>query len=279
MYIDAHFLEIARAAFNPYLPDSGTEHVAPFLYSMARMTRANCIVEYGSGYTTLFLLAALAENASDFQEESSLLRAKTIAASDPRQARTGHGRQNVTAWYQAGGKACGADPGYYLGTYVPQLYCFEEQSDNKAYTKRMMDAVSELKLSGLLSYFPGSRFTLEALPAQAMPIDLAWNDDHHYKAFFDMFWPKLNPNGGLMIFHNTVAAENLWEEVNAIRAERSKWGDLEILTLAEPHKLNQNGCTIFRRITSYQPSFRKTTRERVLTDLMEFMGREPVALS
>src|SRR5262245_48295768 len=109
MDIDRQFLMTARAAFDPFLARSGTEHVAQLLYSIVRMVKPKSVVEFGSGYTTLFLLAALKENALDFIEESDCLRAKTDSAIAA--------RASTESWYEAGGKACGVDPGFYLDSY------------------------------------------------------------------------------------------------------------------------------------------------------------------
>jgi hypothetical protein len=261
MSIDSQFIKMAREAFNPFVPSSGTEHVAQLLHSLARMIKPRSILEYGSGYTTLFLLSALAENVADFAEEAASLRAKTATAIA--------GRESTEGWNQAGGKACGVAPGFYLGPYAPKLYCFD--SGDHAYRSKVTKAVCDLGLEEFLAYMPERQFSVEALPAEAFPIDLAWNDDGDYGDFFNLFWPKLNPKGGLMIFHNTTAVEPMWQAVNYLKEGRSFSGDLEILTLAEPHKVWQNSCTILRRTTNYQPTFMTSSREQIMADLMQFM--------
>ncbi len=50
----------AAKAFDPYRPGSGTEHVALPLYSHMRMSMPAWVIDFGSGYTTLFKLTALA---------------------------------------------------------------------------------------------------------------------------------------------------------------------------------------------------------------------------
>jgi hypothetical protein len=239
------------------------------------MLRPKNLVEYGSGYTTLYLLAALAENASDAAEEASLLRAKTEgtiyrADSDDNRGR----RPSAEEWLESGGKACGVDPGFYLHAHNPRLYSIERLDCDHEYPARMREAVADLNLSQFFTYLPGHEPSPALLPPEAFPIDLAWNDDSHYMEFFDTFWDRLNPKGALMIFHNTVSVETFWSVMSCIKARRSAARDLEIVTLPEPHKLNQSSCTILRRMGDYKPSFEARTPDRVLEDLWHFMQQK-----
>lgn len=89
MGMDEQFLKTAQESFNPYVPGSDTELMAPLLYSLARMVRPRTVIEFGSGYTTPFLLRTLADNAADVEVERRLLGEKTLAVigDDPRRAR------------------------------------------------------------------------------------------------------------------------------------------------------------------------------------------------
>lgn len=251
--LNSDFLSAAKAAFDPYVPDSGTEHVAHLLYSLLRMSRPRSVVEYGSGYTTLLMLAALAANESDVQEEQDLLNRKTAAA--------------------FAGEAIIVGDSLSSREYAdrPRLYTFEKLAAEHEYSKRMTETVSQLGLSQLLVYLPGRAPTPDVLPSEALPIDLAWNDDDRYMEFFDSFWPCLNQNGGLMVFHNVVSVNAHWYQISRMKEMRSRFGDLEVLTIAEPHKLNQSSCAILRRTTDYRPTFEVRNRARVMRDLSEFM--------
>lgn len=272
MAISASFLGIAQESFNPYALPSGTEHVAFLLYSLVRMTRPRTVVEYGSGYTTLFLLAALAENATDFEEERAGLQAKTEVLGDDPLAQLKRKNPAGQAWLAGGGKACAVDPGFYLEPHRPRLYAFEEHAQGGEYAQRLTSAVRRLELSDYLTYVTGAGFSAEALPAEALPIDLAWNDDKDYQQFFESVWPRLNPDGGLMAFHNTVSVAQSWNAIQWMKARQAEAGDLETLTLCEPHKLSQNSCTILRRTSACRP--RLHTAELVTgvgANLLRFM--------
>jgi predicted O-methyltransferase YrrM len=243
------FLQVATKAFNPFVPSSGTEHMAPLLYSLVRMVRPMTVVEFGSGYTTLFVLRALADNACDIEEERKLLREKSSSLL-PLPANFEDLDIEVAAgWFARGGKACGVDPSYYLKPYTPQLYSFEELPADHEYSRTMTQAVTDIGHTDLFTCIH-SKFSAESAPQQ---VDLAWNDDHSYQEFFEVMFPRLNPNGGLFVFHNVPSDEGLWNSIEWMKNERSAQKDLEVMILQEPHKLNQNGCALIRRTTSYRP--------------------------
>jgi predicted O-methyltransferase YrrM len=266
MTLEMDFIRVAQAHYDPYSLRSGTEHVGPLLYSLARMTRPRTVVEYGSGYSTLFLLRGLAENIGDFAEERRLLLEKTkdtnfLDAVAERDTNLPFGRWDeelrraLFGWMGAGARACAVDPAFYLAPYQPHLYSFEQQPADHPYAQPLPAAVEALGYTHLLTYLCGQDFSAEALPRAALPIDWAWNDFERYREFFKEFWEHLNPAGGLMIFHNAPGSGLLYDELQWIRESRRAAGDLEFLLLEEPHKLNQKGCVILRRTSQYRPRF------------------------
>lgn len=290
MPIDDAFVQVARQAFNPYSTASGTEHMAPLLYSLVRMVRPMRVVEFGSGYTTLFVLRALADNARDIAEERRLLREKTeplgplpptlkemvekkipaVVTAPPARAQQIL-YQLFNKWQNAGEQAVSADPAYYMEPYEPHLYSFEKLSEGHGYVTAMKKVVNEIGHGDIFSHIHTEDFATASIPA---PIDLAWNDDYKYREFFDAFWPKLNPKGGLFIFHNVPAVENLWDDVQWMKRKRKKAQDLEMLTLQEPHKFHQNGCAILRRTSSYEPTFAYNDLDTIYRSLRRFMGED-----
>lgn len=264
--IDPAFVETAQRYLNPYVMSSGTENVAVLLYALARMTRPKIIVEYGSGYTTLLLLRALADNMrDDAQERSSLLQKseRWLAAApappivekqDGRPVMKGHDAESFNDWFGQGHKACAAKPSHYLQPYEPHLYSFETLGQSHTYVQALEEAISELGVGHLFSYLHG-HFSHAALPKEARAIDWAWNDDHDYVEFFNEFWPHLNPAGGLLIFHNVPAFKPWFDAVEWMKEQRAATNDVEVLVLEEPHKLNQNGCAILRKVSAYTPHY------------------------
>ena len=270
MAIDLSFLRTAGQAFDPFVPSAGTEHMAPLLYSLVRMVRPATVVEFGSGYTTLFLLRGLADNLEDIKTERTLLREKSLALMRPeRKQSTRPENTAFQSWFWTPGKACAVDPSYYLKPYSPHLYSFEKRPEAHPYALRMMQAVTEIGHRSLFTHVHGE-FSADLLPDKR--IDMAWNDDRDYIEFFEACWPRLNESGGLLIFHNIPAVEKLWRSVEWMQSQRAAERDLEVLILHEPHKLHQNGCAILRRNTNYEPSFKSNDFLGILRNLTEFMS-------
>jgi hypothetical protein len=63
----------------------------------------------------------------------------------------------------------------------------------------------------------------------------------------------------------------LVEAIEWMKEARKSAGDLEVLTLQENHKLNQNSCTILRRTTEYRPHFAEANAPRIHGDAVKFM--------
>jgi hypothetical protein len=92
------------------------------------------------------------------------------------------------------------------------------------------------------------RECFDLLPADVIPIDLAWVDAWECLYFVDHFWDLMNPDGGLIIMHYLMT----YPEGEAIlkylaEIQRSQPGELEVVSLLEPHKLTQNSLTVLRR--------------------------------
>jgi hypothetical protein len=112
-----------------------------------------------------------------------------------------------------------------------------------------------------------------ALPESALPIGVAWNALGAYREFFSEFWNQLSPTGGMMVFHNVPAYEELYADIQWMREQRRSLGDLEVVILQEPHKLYQNGCAVLRRSSEYRPRFATWRMSEVMDRLRELMSR------
>jgi predicted O-methyltransferase YrrM len=267
MALDISFLRIAAEAFDPYRPGAGTEQMAPLLYTLVRMIRPITVVEAGSGYSTLFLLRALADNVNDIDDEARFLREKSASLQSGNINDVNFNGETWENWYAAGGKACGVDPSFYMKPYQPHLYSFEELPEQHVYSRTMKSVVAKLGHASLLSQMHGA-FRVESLPQQ---VDFAWNDQSEYVDFFQALWPRLNPKGGIIVFHNVAASTKGWEAIQSIKKLRAEQDDLEILMIPEPHKLGQSSCAILRRHSSYRPPL-IPDRKKVMENLKCFLA-------
>ncbi|NOU51327.1 hypothetical protein HG263_12390 [Pseudoalteromonas sp. JBTF-M23] len=270
MPLDSQFLKVANEYCNPYLATSGTEHVGILLYSLARMTRPQKIIEYGSGHSTMYVLRALADNVNDIKQEKTALLEKTqklLSSADNL-----NDEAAIFEWFSSGGKACGVNPEYYLQEYHPKLISFEDLNSDHKYVQGIREAISQIGHDDIFEHMTGQSFSNLALHEDHKNIDWAWNDHIEYKRFFTEFWPLLNPQGGLMIFHNTPSQK---ENYQAIEWMLNSCGDeAEVLLLEEPHKLNQNGCTILRKKSHYNPTFHHLDRQKTYNSLLQFISRQ-----
>lgn len=261
MPLDTQFIGAATTHFSPFRLSSGTELVSPLLYSLARLIRPKSVVEYGSGYSTLFLLRALADNVLDVELERRSLHNKTsstrllerLASADS--SMSADSKAATLEWIDSGEIASNVDPLFYLELHNPHLFSFECLPADHDYVQRMRSAVSAVGHEALFTHICGESFRREALPSAALPIDLAWNDNDRYTEFFSEFWDLLNPSGGIMIFHNVPGTKQFCDAIQSMVQQRSQEKDLECLVLEERHKLIQNGCAILRRTTNYKPRF------------------------
>lgn len=227
---DGAFFTTLAKHFDPYTATSGTEAMAHLLYAMVLMIRPLTVVEYGPGHTTMFLLKALAENTSSERAERDALLRKTAdtgvldavpeKADDDRTPWPEAAKAAYRGWLYADGPACTAGPAFYLAVHEPRLYGFEALPTDHAYSSKVRDAVSALGLGEFFEPHYDEGFSPQHLPADSLPVDLAWNDCDDYRAFFEEFWEKLKPNGGVMIFHNATAWTPLYQDILWMRRNR-----------------------------------------------------------
>lgn len=221
----------------------GTEQVAHLLVAVIGMVRPRRVLEVGMGYTTPFLAAALDEVDRQVRAESAALARKTRP-------------------YLAGGVALDetwlltepplAAPGSYLQPYRPSLVAVDNLSIAGSSAGLALEVLRELDLDRLVTVVNADlRDCSPLLPADFTPIDLAWVDAWECLYFFDHFWERINPDGGLVMMHYLLN----YPEGDAVlryiaKVQQSHPGELEVVNLLESHKLAQNSVTILRRTSA-----------------------------
>ena len=85
-------------------------------------------------------------------------------------------------------------------------------------------------------------------------IDLLWLDGFN-KETFELYWPLVNPDGGVCVLHSTQNNHRNFQFVNELKLKQatSSFCDYELLSLIEPHKWQQNSCTLLRKISAFEP--------------------------
>lgn len=192
------------------------------------------------GYTTPFLAAALADSERAFEEESAALAAKTRSYLD-------NGSALDEAWLNT--EPALAVPAQYLEPYRPRLVAVDDLSLADSSADRVKDALDELGLTERVTIVNAPlKACRHLLPEDFTPIDFAWVDAWECLFFLDHFLDLINPDGGLVALHYLMT----YPEGEAIlryldRMQRSRPGEIQVMSLLEPHKLVQNSITLVRR--------------------------------
>ena len=227
------------------VPEMGTEAVASLLAAVIKLVRPRRVLEVGMGYTTPFLAAGLAEVEEQVRVESLALAGKT------RPYLTGETKLDDT-WLNA--EPALVAPAFYVEPYRPTFVAVDDLSIEESSAGRVQEVLRELHLEARVIIVNSDlRHCIDLLPEGFTSIDLAWVDAWECLYFFDHFWDRMNPDGGLMIMHYLMT----YPEGEAILKyiagfQRLHPGELEIVNLLEPHKLTQNSITMLRRITGVQ---------------------------
>jgi hypothetical protein len=275
------FASTVIAELTPFQHLSGTEHVAPLLYSLIRMLKPQTVVEFGSGYTTPYILQALKDNEDDFKLNLKLLKGRVVRhfekLSDP--ARTGMTPDDwlldETTQEVYGQEPVVPIPSYYARPYKPKLFTFEVLPDNDGYVQKLTRLVGHLNLSPYFSFMPGSRVVdyVRFVPPERLPIDFAWNDFGNKKRFYDETYASVRDDGGIMAFHNTTSSEKDHKEdldrlFDAL-GPQLQTRQAELLTFLEPHKFTQRSLTVVRKLTGFKETFFHDMTEEHDRDLLK----------
>ncbi|MEV7390529.1 MULTISPECIES: class I SAM-dependent methyltransferase [unclassified Streptomyces] len=227
-------------------PGMGTEVVAPLLAQLVRLHRPRRVLEIGMGYTTPFLAAALAENEREADAEAVALAAKS-------RAHLGSGADLDDIWAYTEPPLLA--PSFYLEPYRPRFVAVDNLSIEASSAGRVLDVLGDLGLAERVEVVNADLHDCAGLlPDDLFPIDLAWVDAWECLYFFEHFWERINPDGGLVVMHYLMT----YPEGEAIleyfaKVQHSRPGELEMVNLLEPHKLGQNSITVLRRTGAVRP--------------------------
>lgn len=233
--------------------------MGPLLYSLLRFTKPRGgVLELGAGYTSLFLLQALEDNAAELRTATSA--AASIFPSVP--------------WL--------VDLDADDGVLRCILHCVDNMAHEHTSAHRVAAAAASLGLSHRLAFHDADALDAElpsrlavgrrttATSANCRHFGCIWLDlgaGPRLRALVDAWWPRLEPAGGIMAVHSTLtndagrawvarmrAAQRAGDDAAdgvPLDAERAAlaalYGRFEVLSLLEPHKRFQNSVTLLRR--------------------------------
>jgi predicted O-methyltransferase YrrM len=266
MPLDGEFL---RAVAPLRSADMGTELMGPLLYSLIRSTRPVRLLEVGMGYTTPFILAALADNAADAERERQALVDKTTDAVIRLSGAGGTERpQVIDDWVRADPAL--ARPAFYHAPHAPRLHAIDLLNHPTTTAGRVQDVVERLGLERFLALHLGDfRGMSAAVASTATPLDFVWFDcggPAEYVDFLAEYWDLVAETGGVLVLHMTLHDPAIGDAVlHDLRSKQARHpGAIEMLSLCEPHKVTQASFTMVRKTARFRaPVF---TRADVLRD-------------
>ena len=167
MLFDKAFVEAVGEIYDPRM---GTEHVATLLYSLIRGARPRRVLEVGMGYTSCFILKALADNVADFDRE----RAAVVEA--------------------VKGNPVGNRPeveglpfvefDHYRTPYRPALHAIDALVHPHSGAAKVMEAARGLGLDEYLRFHQADfRGCSQRLEDEDLPLDFIWLDAGGYASY------------------------------------------------------------------------------------------------
>ena len=249
---DAAFLD-AVAHLCP--ADTGTELMAPLIYSLVRSTRPTHVVELGCGYTTLWLAQALRDAAKDAGEEEA--RA-ALRSEEQSWLLWGSARSDrmVDGWVSKGSFwGSGKLRERARRPYSPTLHCVDSFGSDDWKAKDFEATARHLGLDGVINLHTSDWAAWEASLPPDFEIDFLWWDGFDPKAFAP-WWERVSADGGLCLLHSTLSNHRNWAFVQELKLQQAteSFRDFELLSLLEPHKWAQNSCTLLRKTSGYDPA-------------------------
>jgi len=237
-------VEFLHAVETLRVPQMGTENVGPLLYALVRSTRPRSVLEMGLGYTSPFLARALADNRAEWAADKAVV-----------DGAAGDGRETVL-W-----------PPYFEAPYAPRLHAIDDFAMDGSSAPRVLEVLEGLGLSEIVTVYKGDfRGQGRSLDRAAYPLDFIWMDcggPPEYVAFFEEYWPLVNPSGGILVLHYTYYNVTATIDgadvtkllptpvVNEIKKQlvlAGGQGRYEMMSLVEPWKHRQGSVTMIRRL-------------------------------
>jgi predicted O-methyltransferase YrrM len=227
--------EFRMRAAAVFTPSMGTENMAPLLYALARFIRPKNVLEIGAGYTTLFLLQALADNDADHRHEIAAI-AKGARTTGQRRAR--HSLLRVE---------------HYRTPHRPKLFSIDDDSHPERPAARVRGMAKALGLGPYLRFeqTTSQSFAKRWKRRSSLRFDLMWLDAGGllaYEHYLRDLFPLVTADGGMIVLHSTETNLEAQVFVRKLKLAQAttEFCKFELLGLLEPHKLAQNSCLLIR---------------------------------
>lgn len=229
----------------------GVESVSPLIYALIRLTRPKRVLEIGAGYSSLFILQALADNLEDYKKNKQLMQGQARVDQHTGLRRLVRGRGFLRRH-----PVPLALPEFYESDYDPKLSVIDNRSHSSTSAGHVENVARKLKLSHLLQFQDGDfRGMSKKLAPELLPFDFAWFDCGAFKEYSDFiaeYWHLINPHNGLLVLHSTLTNLQIRYIIQGLKLKQATdlFNNFEMLSLLEPHKWRQNSVTIIRMLSA-----------------------------
>ena len=277
----AAFLRAAAPLYNLHM---GAENMGPMLYALVRFTKRVLVLEIGAGYTSLFLLQALHDNAREldaFARNHAAGRCVVPSAEPGAPDMPWCVDAVLDAWREGGARVGGqssddagsrsSSSGSFAASASAEsgnatgargvLHCVDNMAHAHTTAPQVLSAARSLGLEAHLTLHVADAWTLAEDFAPCVSLDMLWVDfgaGARLDEFLSMWWPRLSGEGGLLIIHSTLTNQLTREWLEKMRALQVEGGlhgkgafgtyaSFRELSFREPHKMFQNSFSIFQK--------------------------------
>jgi len=232
---DQQFLDMVAPLYDLHM---GVENMGPMLYSLVRFIKPKNILEIGAGYTSIFLLQALADNQQECADYAAM-QYLGICKVNPE-----------TPWCVSGlSQEDGAllSPTWSSG----KLFCVDNLAHEFSTANKVVSIANLLGIESFLNHIDQDAWVLEI----DEDLDFMWVDfgaGQRLDEFFRKWWPKLK-GGGYILVHSTVTNVFTREWLEYMRSNDNRnFGLFETISFVEPHKMFQNSFSMFQKRDNFQ---------------------------
>jgi len=233
----AQFLASAAPLYDMHM---GVENMGPLLYSIVRFVKPLQVLEVGAGYTSIYIVQALADNAAEMANYGKLQRADKAKCGE-------------VPWLVED-----ALPRQLDGS--PLLHTVDSMAHESTTAHKVVEVAAALGVEQHIQLHEADvwEFTWDESWGQ---LDMLWVDfspGDRLDEFLATWWPRLSP-GGFVLIHSTVTNQHSRGWLDRLRSQQQPDGgavnevfalnpdEFATLSLMEPHKMFQNSTTLIQK--------------------------------
>ena len=232
----------------------GAENLGTFLYGLVRFLKPQSILEIGGGYTSVFMLQALADNDLEMEATKSKMDVDGVVSGLPPDWYGNKGLR-VHEWFKL--------RRHYYGEN-PTLHCVDDMSHSHCTARSVMRVAKSLCLDKHLNVHVKNAWKGPVLE-KIVFADLLWVDfgvGNRLSEFLEMYWKCLH-NGSYIVIHSTVTNKVTREWLERVRKLNGGEGSVfpsfgkkgsstegqrvHHVSFWEPHKSYQNSFTVLQK--------------------------------